>query len=59
MYKGHIMGIKFSSVVFLILAVFIVKISLENFGEAKAGENRKTEVKEVKINHGNVKLSQK
>ena len=53
------MGIKFSSVVFLILAVFIVKISLENFGEAKADENRKTELKEVKVNHGNVKLSQK
>ena len=32
------MGIKFSSVVFLILAVFIVKISLENFGQAQANE---------------------
>ena len=34
------MGIKFSSVVFLILAVFIVKISLENFGQAQANESK-------------------
>lgn len=34
------MGIKFSSIVFLILAVFIVKISLENFGQAQAQENK-------------------
>lgn len=32
------MGIKFSSIVFLILAIFIVKISLENFGQAQANE---------------------
>jgi hypothetical protein len=34
------MGIKFSSIVFLILAIFIVKISLENFGQAQAQESK-------------------
>lgn len=34
------MGIKFSSIVFLILAIFIVKISLENFGQAQATEDK-------------------
>lgn len=52
------MGIKFSSVVFLILAVFIVKISLENFGDAKANDSRALQDQEVKIKH-NIKLSQK
>lgn len=33
------MGIKFSSIVFVILAIFIVKISLENFNQAQATEN--------------------
>lgn len=35
------MGVKFSSIVFLILAIFIVKISLENFGSAQAQETHK------------------
>ena len=60
LYKGNIMGIKFSSVVFLILAVFIVKISLENFGEAKAGENKSSnKIEKIDINDSNFKLSQK
>ena len=53
------MGIKFSSVVFLILAIFIVKISLENFGDAKAHENKTSNIKKVEINNSNFKLSQK
>ena len=53
------MGIKFSSVVFLILAVFIVKISLENFGDARAGEPVKTGHKKIELKHTKIKLSQK
>lgn len=46
------MGIKFSSIVFLILAVFIVKISLENFGQAQASDdkfNAKSDIQESRI----------
>tara|TARA_Y100000385_G_C13086194_1_gene636465 strand:+ start:1446 stop:1601 length:156 start_codon:yes stop_codon:yes gene_type:complete len=46
------MGIKFSSIVFLILAIFIVKISLENFGQAQASDNKfkvKSDVQESRI----------
>ena len=53
------MGIKFSSVVFLIFAVFIVKISLENFGNANASESKKTSIKKVELKHATVKLTQK
>lgn len=47
------MGIKFSSIVLLILAVFIVKISLENFGQAQAQENKlktKSDIQNARIN---------
>lgn len=46
------MGIKFSSIVFLILAIFIVKISLENFGQAQANEselNTKNDIQQSRI----------
>lgn len=46
------MGIKFSSIVFLILAVFIVKISLENFGQAQASDSKfknNNKIKESRI----------
>jgi hypothetical protein len=53
------MGIKFSSVVFLILAVFIVKISLENFGNVRASETTKVKSKSIELKHTKIKLSQK
>lgn len=34
------MGVKFSSIVFMILAVFIAKISMDNFATAKAETQR-------------------
>lgn len=49
------MGIKFSSIMFIIFTVFIVKISLENFGDAKASvKNQKNP-----ISKSQVKLSSK
>lgn len=37
--KRTIMSIKFSSIVFLLLALFIAKLSIENFQTAQATEN--------------------
>ena len=51
------MGVKFSSIVFLMLAIFIVKISLENLGEAKASDT--SNKGPIKFKHENVKLSKK
>lgn len=36
------MDIKFGSIVFLILTVFIVKISVDNFNSAQASENTRS-----------------
>lgn len=52
------MGVKFSSVVFLILAVFIVKISLENFGEANASDTNQIKHEKVELNHKPIKVTQ-
>ena len=49
------MGIKFSSIMFMLFALFIVKISLENFGDAKAS----TQKAKIQFEKPDIKVSKK
>lgn len=41
------MGVKFSSVVIVILCIFIIKVTVENFNQAQANSDRREIAQEM------------